>query len=134
MTHLKDELIRDVTKDSGLTEQEEFFLDVLFDKCSGDVPSAMNMAGYPRDFSPSQVAKKLSKQIKERSKDYLAAASAKASYSLVKVLVDPSAMGAKNSIAAAKEILDRAGVKDDEVIRLPDNAIVILPPKNKSDE
>jgi len=135
MTKFEDELIRDVTnKETGLTEQEEYFLNILFDRCSGDIQYAMKEAGYPKDASAIQLSKKLSKQIRDRSKDYLTAATAKASSQLVKIFEDPSAMGAKNIISAAKEILDRGGVNNEQEIKLPDNAIVILPPKNKQDD
>jgi len=46
-------------------------------------------------------------------------------------LHDPAAMGARNAVAAAREILDRSGlVKKEQVeIKGPEGGIFILPPK-----
>jgi hypothetical protein len=50
---------------------------------------------------------------------------------MIDVLHDPSAMGARNAVAAAREILDRSGlVKKEQVeVRGPEGGIFILPPK-----
>lgn len=135
MTEFKELLKQDVTKESGLSEQEEYFLDILFDRCGGDIKMAMNDAGYPKDASAMKLQTKLSKEIIKRSKEFLAGHTAKAAVSLMGVFSDPSAMGAKNIISAAKEVLDRGGVnKEEKTFELPDNAIVILPPKNRNDD
>ena len=51
------------------------------------------------------------------------------------VLDDPSALGARNSVAAAREILDRTGIVKKEQIEVkgPESGVFILPPK-RTDE
>ena len=55
----------------------------------------------------------------------------KAVFGITDVLDDPSAMGAKNSIAAAKEVLDRTGLVKKEQVEVKTNGggMFILPPK-----
>ena len=55
----------------------------------------------------------------------------KAAFGITDVLDDPSAMGAKNAIAAAKEVLDRTGlVKKEKVeVETKRGGMFILPPK-----
>jgi hypothetical protein len=122
-------------KETGLDEREQYFLDILFDECGGDFKEAMKKSGYPNNVSVGEVRRKLSKEIKKASKDYLVSQTPNAAVKLVSVLHDPSAMGAKNIISAAKEILDRGDVNKEETkVELPDNAIVILPPKRFEEE
>ena len=49
-----------------------------------------------------------------------------------KFLDDPSAMGARNSIAAAAQIMDRTGLikKDQLEVKNTGGVMFILPPKN----
>lgn len=55
----------------------------------------------------------------------------RATFSMIDVLHDPAAMGARNAVAAAREILDRSGLVKKEQIELkgPEGGIFILPPK-----
>jgi hypothetical protein len=50
---------------------------------------------------------------------------------MVDVLNDPGAMGARNAVAAATQILDRTGLVKKEQIEIkgPEGGIFILPPK-----
>jgi hypothetical protein len=135
MTEFKEELIADVTNEDGLTEKEVFFLDVLFDKCSGNVRAAMTEAGYPKDAPTAPVRKKLSKYIKDRTKDFLSASSGVAAITLVNVLVDPNQVGAKNIIAAAKDVLDRGGVYKEEGPQVTEiRNMFILPAKDSVED
>lgn len=129
-------LIEQITnKENGLTEREEAFLEVLFDKCNGSIKDAMKEVGYPSGTPVSHVTKKLQKEIRERAKEYLTSASAVASITLVNVLLDPNQVGAKNIIAAAKEVLDRSGVYKEEAPQITEvRNMFILPPKDKRDD
>lgn len=114
---------------------EEAFLDNLFEFCSGNVREAMTKAGYPKDTPESHVTKPLGKHIRERAKDYLTSASALASISLVKLLLDPNQPGAKNITASAKEILDRSGVYKEEGTKVTEvRNMFILPAKNSDED
>lgn len=131
MSDLKDQLLAEITTESGLSLKEQNFLDVLFEVAGGDVRRAMDLSGFPKDMPTSSVVKKLNKYIKEASKDFLIASSAKAAMSLVQVLNDPTAPGVKNIIPAAKEILDRGGVFKEEAPQISEvRNVFILPAKN----
>jgi hypothetical protein len=135
MSEFKEELKNDVLTDSGLEQREQYFLDILFDECGGDVPRAMKKAGYPPSVSTNTVRKKLKAQILEISKDYIASSTPKASYELVNIFNDPTAPGAKTVLAAAKEVLDRGGVNKEETPTGPiEQFMFILPPKVTEDE
>lgn len=133
---MNKELIEQITnKETGLTEREEAFLDVLFDSCNGNVKEAMKEVGYPSGTPVSHVTKKLQKEIRERAKEYLTSASAVASINLVNVLLDPNQVGAKNIIAAAKEVLDRSGVYKEEAPQITEvRNMFILPPKDERND
>ena len=55
----------------------------------------------------------------------------KAAFGITDALDDPSAMGAKNAIAAVKEVLDRPGLVKKEKVEVETNGggMFILPPK-----
>lgn len=131
MSTFKDLLVKDTTDaETGLSEIELHFLDVLFDKCGGDIPMAIIESGMPRNTSEIQVTRKLRKYITARAKDYLAGQTAKASIALMKIVVDPNLPGSKTAISAIKEVLDRGGAVKDEQLQIDaENVIVILPPK-----
>lgn len=130
MSELRDQLLAEITTESGLSLKEQNFLDVLFEVAGGDVRRAMDLSGFPKDMPTSVVVKKLNKYIKEASKDFLIASSAKAAMSLVQVLNDPTAPGVKNIIPAAKEILDRGGVFKEEAPQISEvRNVFILPAK-----
>ena len=135
MSEFKEELIADVTDENGLTERDRAFLDVLFDKCGGDVRRAMDEVGYPKGTASSEVTKRLSKHIRERSKDYLVSNTGKAVISLVGTLNDPTAPGVKNTLDAAKQILDRGGVFKEEAPQVIEHRnMFILPAKDEVEE
>jgi len=127
MTDLKADY---TNKDTGLTEKDEFFLSVLFHECGGDFQSAMTRAGL--NESPNSVRRRLKTHIQEETKNFLAASSAKAAVQLVNTFNDPSLPGVKNVISAAKEVLDRGGVHNDEV-KKTENYVFILPAKTSGD-
>lgn len=131
MSDLKDHLVNDVTnKKTGLTEREEYFLDILFDKHRGNIRSAMDDAGYPSMTPTRHVTTKLNAHIAEAAKAYLSANSAKASIELVGIINDPTTPGANTSLKAIKEVLDRSGIKEQESEdRTVEKNVIILPAK-----
>lgn len=112
---------------TGLTEKEEYFLTVLFGECQGRFEEAMSKAAITE--SPASIRKRLKTQIQDMTKDYLASATTRAAIELVKTFDDPSLPGVKNTITAAKEILDRGGVAAQEEHKVVENHIFILPAK-----
>lgn len=118
-----------------LTEKQELFLEKLYsDQCKGNVGKAMVAAGYDTDsYKPHQIIKALSKQILERTEEWLAANSAKAGMAVTDIIDAPAVLGAKAKLNAASTLLDRVGISKRE--KLDINAqgvggIFILPPKN----
>jgi hypothetical protein len=94
-----------------LTSKQKLFLEALSSKeIAGDIRAAMRAAGYS-DNSPLQIVLgPLRNEIIEIGETILAAHSVQASFGLVDSMNNPSKPGTNNKIAAAKELLDRAGL------------------------
>lgn len=117
--------------ETSLDEREQYFLDILFDQCSGDFALAMKEAGYSSKTPIGEIRRKLSKEIKKASKEYLISLTPKAAVNLGKVFDNPSSMGSRSVIAAAKEILDRGDVNKEDVIHDVQDYIILLPAKRE---
>lgn len=118
------------------TDKQQAFLDALCGEAQGNIRAAMDIAGYSRTTKSYEVVNPLKAEIIERASLMMAMNAPKATFSMIGVLDDPTAMGAKNSVMAAKEILDRAGlVKKEQVeVKTDSNAVFILPPKHDPQE
>lgn len=114
-----------------LTEKQEAFLDALLNECNGNVKAAMLAAGYSPSTKTFEVVEPLKDEIIARTKTFLASNAPKAMLSMVEVLHDPNALGNKNKINAAKDIMDRAGLmkKDEADVGNAANVMFILPAK-----
>ena len=93
-----------------LTEKQAAFLETLLGEARGNIRAAMDIAGYSKMTKTSEVVSWLREEIMERAGLMLAMNAPKAAFGTVDVLDDPSAMGARNSISAAREVLDRTGL------------------------
>lgn len=113
----------------ALTDQQKLFLEVLFDQAKGDILKAKRLAGYHDGYPTSSVVKTLQDEIVEATKSFLARSGPKAAISLVDVLDNPTELGIKEKIAAARDILDRVGVSKTEKIDVSTNGIFVLPAK-----
>ena len=116
-----------------LTDKQQLFLEVLMTpECKGNIRLAMKEAGYADTTSLSAVVGPLQKEINEKASMMLAMNAPKAAWGLSDVLDNPEAMGARNSIAAAAQILDRTGLVKKEQVEVNNTggAMFILPPKN----
>ena len=134
MSDLKEQLLAEITTESGLTLKEQNFLNILFEGCQGDIRMAMNESGFSKDIPVAVMARKFAKEIKEMAKDYLISSAAKASVKLVSVIDDPNQIGAKNVIAATNSVLDRAGVFKEEAPQVSEvRNVFILPAKQIED-
>jgi hypothetical protein len=130
LSDLKEQLLAEITTESGLTLKEQNFLNILFEGCQGDIRMAMNESGFSKDIPVAVMARKFAKEIKEMAKDYLISSAAKASVKLVSVIDDPNQIGAKNVIAATNSVLDRAGVFKEEAPQVSEvRNVFILPAK-----
>jgi hypothetical protein len=116
------------------TDKQSAFLEALLLKeVKGSIRKAMDVAGYSATTSISSMLQSLGDEINERASRILAMNAPKAAWGMVDVLDDPGAMGARNSIAAAAQIMDRTGlVKKEQVeVKNTGGAMFILPPKNE---
>jgi len=114
-----------------LTDQQQAFLDNLYGpEAKGDIRKAMKIAGYSPQSSSSSVTAPLQDEIFELTKKFIAQSATKAAYSMFEVMDDPRQLGNKEKMAAAKDILDRAGhMKTEKVEVKTDAPLFILPEK-----
>jgi len=114
-----------------LTDKQTAFLEHLLGDARGNVRLAMDMAGYAKTTAVQEVVGNLRDEIMDRTSMMMALNAPKAAFGITDVLDDPSAMGAKNAIAAAKEVLDRTGLVKKEKVEVKTNGggMFILPPK-----
>lgn len=118
-----------------LTERQQKFLDVLFDEAHGDVVHAKKLAGYADGVSTTDVIKGIKEEIMERTQLYMARNAPRAAMSLVSGMIDPTELGLRDKLNAAKDLLDRVGlVKTEKVQVETSNGLMILPPKEKEQE
>mgnify|MGYP001414015870 FL=1 len=114
-----------------LTEKQRLFLDVLFDKAQGSIVQAKKLAGYSDGTSSSEVVRSLKDEINEATREYLARVAPKAAFSMANVLDDPTELGIKEKIVAAKDLLDRTGHAKTEKMEVSSSTgLFILPPKD----
>lgn len=120
----------------NLTEKQQRFLDVLFDEAGGDVVAAKKIAGYAPESSTTMIVESLKDEIAEKTRSYFARIAPKAAVSMSNALVDPTELGIKEKMAAAKDLLDRAGLgKVDKVdVSSSGGGIFYLPPKEGKNE
>lgn len=116
-----------------LTDQQKFFLEVLFEEADGNFATAKKLAGYHPTYPTSSVVKTLQDEIIEATKAFLARSGPKAAVRLVGVLDDPTELGVKEVLTASKDILDRIGVSKTEKVDVTSNGIFILPSKRVDD-
>ena len=118
-----------------LTERQQRFLDVLFDDAGGDVVAAKKLAGYGDNSSTTAIVEALKDEIAEKTRTYFARTAPKAAFALMGALQDPTQLGIKEKMIAAKDVLDRAGLgKVDKVDVTSGGCIFYLPPKEGTNE
>lgn len=117
------------------TDKQLLFLDALMSEAGGNIRKAMDIAGYSKTTKSGEVVKNLREEVIERASLMLAMNAPKAAFGIIGVLDDPSAMGARNSISAAREILDRTGLVKKEQVEVTSQGggMFILPPKSSDD-
>lgn len=117
----------------SLTENQQKFLDVLYEEAQGDIRVAMDLAGYSKATPKKDVTGPLAEEITELTMKFIAESSTKAVYSMYSVMADPTKLGNKEKMAAAKDILDRAGFAKTEKVEVKTSEpLFILPAKNAS--
>ena len=113
-----------------LTEKQQKFLDVLFEEAKGNPVTAKKLAGYSENNPTSAITSSLQEEIADLTKKFIASSATKAAYSLSQVIDNPTDLGNKEKMIAAKDILDRGGcTKTDKVEVTSASPLFILPPK-----
>jgi hypothetical protein len=114
----------------NLTEKQQKFLEVLFDEAGGDVVAAKKLAGYAPESSTTAVVESLKDEIADKTRTYFARSAPKAAMAMVGAIHDPTELGIKEKMVAAKDLLDRAGLsKVDKVEMTASGGVFYLPPK-----
>jgi hypothetical protein len=116
---------------TNLTDKQQEFLDVLFEEAGGDFTTAKRLAGYSSSTKTRDVVDALSEEIAELTRKHLARGAARAAFFMVDAVTDTNNLVQREKLAAAKELLDRAGFnKTDKVEVKTESPLFILPPKD----
>ena len=117
-----------------LTGKQEKFLAVLFEEARGIPARATELAGYAAGTASTTIMNTLQEEIADLTKKFIATRGPQAAYSMVNVMENPTDLGNKEKMAAARDLLDRAGfVKTDKVEVTAESPLFILPPKSYED-
>jgi phage terminase small subunit len=118
-----------------LTENQQKFLEVLFDEAKGDVVLAKKLAGYSDKTPTRTIVENLKDEIADATRSYFARSAPKAVMALAGALNDPTELGIRDKMAAAKDLLDRAGLgKVEKVDVTSSGGVFYLPPKEGVNE
>ena len=114
-----------------LTERQQKFLSVLFDGANGDVIIAKKLAGYSDGSNTTEIIKSLKDEILEATQLFMSRNAPKAAMAMVSGLYDPTELGLKEKMMAAKELLDRTGLVKTEKMQVESTGgVMLLPAKN----
>ena len=117
-----------------LSEQQQKFIEVLFGEAAGNPVAARKLAGYSEGYATKAIMDTLKEEIIEATQMYIATTAPRAAMAVVSGLIDPTELGIKEKLNAAKDLLDRAGiVKTEKVEILASNGIMILPAKDAAE-
>jgi hypothetical protein len=118
-----------------LNERQQKFLEVLFEEAGGDMVLAKKMAGYSETSSTSAIVRGLKEEILEATQMYMARNAPKAAMAMTGALFDPTELGLRDKMSAAKELLDRVGlVKTEKVQVEASGGVMLMPPKAAVEE
>ena len=119
-----------------LTERQQKFLNVLFDEANGDVVQAKLLAGYSEHTSTSSVIASMKDEIMDATQMYMSRNAPKAAVAMAKALDEPTELGIRDKMSAAKDLLDRGGFgKVDRVdVNSSGGGVFILPAKEGKNE
>jgi hypothetical protein len=118
-----------------LTDQHNRFLEVLFADANGNINHAMRMAGFSEGYSRRSLTNYLKEEIIEATQLYIAMAAPKAAVAMINAIDDPTELGLKEKMSAAKDLLDRAGLVKTEKVQVESTGgIMVLPAKEREEE
>src|SRR5210317_1884129 len=118
-----------------LTEKQQKFLDVLFEEARGSMVEAKKLAGYSPTQHTAGIVESLKDEILERTNMYLAQSAPRAAMAMAGALIDPTELGIKEKMQAAKEVMDRVGIVKSEKVQVEaTGGVMLLPPKRVEDD
>ena len=113
-----------------LTERQQKFLDVLFDEAGGEMVAAKKLAGYADTSSTNEIVKGIKEEILEATQMYMARNAPKAAMAMTGALYDPTELGIRDKMSAAKELLDRVCLVKTEKMQVEaSGGVMLMPPK-----
>jgi hypothetical protein len=118
----------------ALTEKQKKLLEVLFDGAGGDIVTAKKLAGYSDATSSTEVINSLKEEILDATSTYMARNAPKAAMAMVGALYDPTELGIRDKMSAAKELLDRTGLVKTEKMQVEARGGVMLMPPKQTEE
>lgn len=133
-TRLSTEKIKGKTMSRKLTEKQQKFLDVLFEEAQGDPVKAKKLAGYSDSVASSTITSSMVDEIAELTRKFIAQSSTKAAYTMFSVMNDPTELGVKEKMLAAKDVLDRAGFTKTERVEVKASEPLFILPAKEQDE
>lgn len=118
-----------------LTENQKKFLDVLFNEAKGKASEAKRLAGYSEATSTQSILDSVSEEIAERTRKALSYSGPQAVATIIGIMSGDDMLGVKEKLAAAKDVLDRAGFgKTDKVQVEALTPLFVLPPKRTDED
>jgi phage terminase small subunit len=116
-----------------LTEKQQAFLDVLFDKANGNFVEAKRLAGYSENVATQSIVDSLEEEIYTLTQKYISRIGVKAAVAMNHVIENPTDLGNKEKMQAAKDILDRAGYKPKDKVEVETKDPLFILPAKKED-
>ena len=112
-----------------LTEKQQMLLNVLFEEAAGDIVQAKKLAGYADSSSTMEIVKGIKEEILEATQMYMARNAPKAAIAMTHALYDPTELGIRDKMSAAKELLDRTGLVKTEKMQVEaSGGVMLMPP------
>ena len=107
------------------------FFGVLVEEDNVDPVVARKVAGYSHGSGTCDIVNSLKEEVLKATQHYMARNAPKAAVALASAITDPTQLGIKDKMSAAKEVLDRIGLIKTEKLQVEaSGGVILLPPKN----
>ena len=117
-----------------LTERQQKFIDALFSEANGSIKDAKVIAGYSPNTNNNEIIKPIKDEILEATQMFMASNAPRAAMAMVSGVLDPTELGIRDKLNAAKELLDRSGIVKTEKMQVESSGGIMLLPAKESNE
>ncbi len=118
-----------------LTERQQKFLNVLFSEANGNLSNAKIIAGYATTTNLNEIVRSMKEEILEATQMFLASNAPRAAMAMVDGIDNPTELGIRDKLSAAKELLDRTGLVKTEKLQVESTGgVMLMPPKKVQEE